>query len=224
MRIAIIVPEYNEGQRAVNTINNILKFSKNLVIVVDDGSDDDSFELLEKKFGKNNQVVLLKQLINLGKGAAMKTGIKMAKKRKVEAVIFIDADGQHNPKHLVDFEKALETNDLVFGYRSMGMEMPAIRKWGNIFSLNLIKTLFKINRSDLLCGYFGFNLKIYPKIKWSSGRYGVETEIAAKAGKNKIEFKEVKVDTIYIDKYKGVTIFDAFKILLKIPFWYFEKQ
>jgi len=224
MKLATIVPEYNEGQRAVDTINSILRFSKNLVIVIDDGSDDNSYELLEKEFSKNRRVVLLKHLINLGKGATMKTGIRMAKKKKIEAVIFIDADGQHNPKHLIDFEKALENNDLVFGFRSMGTEMPVIRKWGNIFSLNLIKTLFKIKRSDLLCGYFGFNLQIYPKIKWISSRYGVETEIAARAGKNRIGFKEVKVDTIYIDKYKGVTIFDAFKILFKLPFWYFEKQ
>lgn len=223
MKIAIIVPEYNEGQRAIDTINSILKLSKNLVIVIDDGSENNSFKLLEENFSKNKRVILLKHLINLGKGAAMKTGIRMAKKRKMETVIFVDADGQHNPKHLTVFEKELEKNDLVFGYRSMGTEMPSIRKWGNIFSINLVKTLFKIKRSDLLCGYFGFNLKIYPKLKWQSSRYGVETEIACRAGKNKIEFKEIKVDTIYIDKYKGVTIFDAFKILFKLPFWYFEK-
>lgn len=223
MKIAIIVPEYNEDQRVVDTINSILKFSKNLIIVVDDGSENGSYKLLERKFSNNKRVVLLRHLINLGKGAAMKTGIKMAKKKKMEAVIFIDADGQHNPRHLVEFEKALKSNDLVFGYRSMGTEMPVVRKWGNIFSLNLIKTIFKIKRSDLLCGYFGFKLKLYQKIKWFSSRYGVETEIACKAGKNRIEFKEIKVDTIYIDKYKGVTIFDAFKILFKLPYWYFEK-
>lgn len=223
MKIATVVPEYNEGQRAVETIKNILKFSKNLVIVVDDGSENNSYKLLEENFSDNKQVILLRHLINLGKGAAMKTGIKMAKKRKMEAVIFIDADGQHDPKHLPEFEKALESSDLVFGYRSMGIEMPMVRKWGNMFSINLIKALFKIRRADLLCGYFGFNLNIYPKLRWSSDRYGVETEIAAKAGKSRIDFKEVKVDTIYIDKYKGVTIFDAFKILLKLPWWYFEK-
>lgn len=223
MKIAIIVPEYNEGQRAVVTINSILKFTKGLIIVIDDASEDNSYKLLNDSFGKNRQVVILRHLINLGKGAAMKTGIRMARKRKIDSVIFIDADGQHNPRHLINFEKALESNDLVFGYRSMGTEMPAVRKWGNIISLNLIKTMFKISRADLLCGYFGFNLRIYPKIKWLSSRYGVETEIAVRAGKNKIEFMELKVDTIYIDKYKGVTIFDAFKILLKLPFWYFEK-
>ena len=47
----------------------------------------------------------------------------------------------------------------------------------------------------------------------------------AKEDRNRlsVSFSEIKIDTIYIDKYKGVTIFDAFKILGKIPFWYFEK-
>jgi hypothetical protein len=74
-----------------------------------------------------------------------------------------------------------------------------------------------------LCGFFGFRKNVYQEIEWFEPRYGVETEIACRVGKKQIPFKEVKIDTIYIDKYKGVTIFDAFKILGRIPFWYFEK-
>ena len=48
-------------------------------------------------------------------------------------------------------------------------------------------------------------------------------QLATKIGKNKIPFSEVKVDTIYIDKYKGVNIVDAIKVLIQIPFWYFSK-
>ncbi|MCK9273417.1 hypothetical protein M0P65_07820, partial [Candidatus Gracilibacteria bacterium] len=54
-------------------------------------------------------------------------------------------------------------------------------------------------------------------------RYGIETEMAIKVGKNNIPFKEIRIDTIYIDKYKGVTVLDALKILTQIPFWYFQK-
>ena len=223
MKLAIIVPEYNEGDRAVETVKQILKNTQAQILVVDDGSTNGSFESLQNKYLKNNRVIVLQHLVNLGKGAAMKTGIKMAQRLKLDTVIFIDADGQHNPKHLVDFEKALKKYDLVFGYRHMGAEMPTVRKWGNIFSINLIKSLFKIKRADILCGYFGFKLAIYKKITWTSNRYGVETEIACRAGKNQIPFKEVKIDTIYIDKYKGVTIFDALKILAQLPFWYFGK-
>lgn len=223
MKLAVVVPEYNEGLRAVETVNKILDNSKGTVIVVDDGSAKNSYKKIKKSFGNNKRVVLLQHAINLGKGAAMKTGIRMAWKLGLDTIIFIDADGQHNPKHLKDFEKALEKHDLVFGYRSMGIEMPLIRKWGNIFSINLMKTFFNIKRADLLCGYFGFKKKIYKQIRWTESRYGVETEIACRVGKNQIPFKEVKIDTIYVDKYKGVTIFDAFKILLKLPYWYLRK-
>ena len=83
--------------------------------------------------------------------------------------------------------------------------------------------MFNIKRKDLLCGFLGFRKEVYRQIKWKSCRYGIETEMATKVGRNKIPFSEVKIDTIYIDKYKVVTIFDAFKILGKIPLWYFEK-
>lgn len=219
MKIAVIVPVYNEGKRAVDTIAKLKKFFKGEIVVVDDGSNDDSYNQLKKI----KDINLLKHVINLGKGAAMKTGIKMAWKLGAKTVIFIDADGQHNPAQIPHFEEALKQNDLVFGYRHMGTEMPTIRKWGNIFSINLMKSFFKIKRADLLCGYFGFSKRIYKKIKWQESRYGVETEIATRVGKYQIPFSEVKVDTIYIDKYKGVTIFDAIKILFKLPYWYFRK-
>lgn len=221
MKIGIIVPVYNEQYRAVSTIDDILKNTKNLVIVIDDGSIDDSYKILKENFSKNKRVFILRHALNLGKGAAMKTGVKMAWKLGLEAVIFLDADGQHNPVYLPKFEKALKENDLVFGCRGFGLEMPLIRKWGNIFAINLIKLLFNIKRKDLLCGFIGFRKSVYNLIKWDSGRYGVETEIATKVGKNKLPFKEIEIDTIYIDKYKGVNIFDALKILTKIPCWYF---
>jgi hypothetical protein len=153
----------------------------------------------------------------------MKTGVRVAWKLGADAVVFIDADGQHNPKYLPKFIKSLKKYPIVFGYRELNKESPWIRRNGNKFAGWLIKVLFNIQRKDLLCGFLGFRKEVYKKIKWNSDRYGIETEMATKVGRNKIPFSEIKIDTIYIDKYKGVTIFDAFKILGKIPFWYFEK-
>lgn len=222
-KLAIIVPVYNEGNRAILTINKIVKeLNKgDEVVVVDDGSNDDSWVRLNKL--KNERIHLYRHVINLGKGAAMKTGILAAWRLGCNKVIFIDADGQHEPRHLKTFKDALEKFSVVFGRRKLGVEMPFVRRWGNLFSIELIKTLFKIKRGDLLCGYFGFTKEVYSKLKWTSTRYGVETEIATRVGKNEIPFTEVDIDTIYIDKYKGVTILDAFKILFKLPGWYIRK-
>jgi len=224
MKIYVVVPVYNEENRAVDTIKKILSVDPKIkVIVVDDGSSDDSYKILKENFKKNKRVVILQHIINLGKGSAMKTGMKMAWKLSGEAVVFVDADGQHNPKYLPKFIKELEKYPIVFGYRELDSNSPWIRRYGNKFAGFLISFLFNIKRKDLLCGFLGFRKEVYKKIVWKSTRYGIETEMATKVGRNKIPFSEIKIDTIYIDKYKGVTIFDAFKILGKIPFWYFEK-
>lgn len=222
-KIFVVMPVFNEEYRAVNTIKIILSIADVSIIVVDDGSTDNSYKHLNNEFKKNKRVILSKHIINLGKGAAMKTGMKIAWKLGGEAVIFIDADGQHNPKYLPKFIEKLEKFPVVFGYRELNKNSPWIRRSGNKFAGWLIGILFNIKRKDLLCGFLGFRKDVYKRIMWKSTRYGIETEMATKVGKNKIPFFEIKIDTIYIDKYKGVTIFDAFKILSKIPLWYFSK-
>lgn len=219
--LVIIVPVYNEEAQVAKTLNLILEKSKLRIVVIDDGSTDNSFEVLEKLFGKNKRIYLLRHVINLGKGAAMKTGVEFAWKLKFWGVIFIDADGQHDPKHLFEFENLLKKIPVVFGCRELNEKMPWIRKMGNLVALKLVGGLFGINRSDLLCGFMAIRRSVYKKIAWRSCRYGVETEMATKVARNKISFSEVKIDTIYLDAYKGVTILDALKILLNIPFWYF---
>lgn len=224
MKTFIIVPVYNEEYRAVETVKKILEIGDNFrIILVDDGSTDNSLKVLNELLGKNKRVIVTSHMINLGKGAAMKTGTKVAWKLGAEAVVFVDADGQHDPKYLPRFIEELNKYPVVFGYRELTKKSPWIRRNGNKFAGWLVKVLFNIERRDLLCGFLGFRKEVYQKIKWSSTRYGIETEMATKVGRNKIPFSEIKIDTIYIDKYKGVTIFDAFKILGKIPFWYFEK-
>lgn len=224
MKVFVVVPVYNEEYRAVETIKKIFSNVKDIgVIVVDDGSSDNSFKEIKEEFKHDNRVKAVRHLINLGKGAAMKTGAKIAWKMEADAVIFIDADGQHNPKYLPKFIEELNKFPIVFGYRELDKKSPWIRRNGNKFAGWLIGLLFNIKRKDLLCGYLGFKREVYKKIVWKSTRYGIETEMATKVGKNNIPFFEIKIDTIYIDKYKGVTVFDAIKILTKIPFWFFEK-
>jgi glycosyltransferase involved in cell wall biosynthesis len=224
MKIFIIMPVYNEEGRGVEVVRRILKVDKNIrLIIVDDGSIDNSFKEIQRQFGNNKRIKLLHHLINLGKGAAMKTGVLAAWKLGAEAVIFVDADGQHNPKYLKGFIEKLNNFPIVFGYRLLGQNVPWVRRAGNKFADWVVKVFFDIKRRDSICGFWGFRREVYQEIKWQSFRYEVEIEVSTRVAKRKIPFSEIKIDTIYIDKYKGVTIFDAFKILLKIPYWYFKK-
>lgn len=223
MRLIVVIPAYNEGERIKETISQVLGETKSNIIVVDDGSQDSTWHIITKLARKTDRVIPLRHQLNLGKGATMKTGAQAAWKLGANAVIFMDSDGQHNPRHLHNFEREIKNFPIIFGYRELKMGVPFVRKWGNIFASKIMKTLFNIKRKDLLCGFIAIRREAYPKIKWESARYGVETEIAAKVGKQKLNFSEVKIDTIYVDKYKGVSILDALKILVSVPTWYLSR-
>jgi len=214
MHYFVVIPAFNEEERIGRVIRGVKKFTKN-IIVVDDSSTDKTGEVAKKE-----KAVVLRHRINLGKGAAMKTGVETAFSLGAQGVILMDADGQHDPKHIPDFLAKLDEDyDIVFGSRNLSFGVPLVRFLGNKFGSVLISLIFGIYRSDMLCGFMAFTKKTYPKIKWDSSRYGVETEIVARTGKNKLKYTEVPIETIYKDKYKGVTILDAIGILFNIPRW-----
>jgi glycosyltransferase involved in cell wall biosynthesis len=220
--IYIVIPLHNEEKYIGDVINDLKKINLPIV-VVDDGSADNS-QLSISNFKKTNKnISVLIHKINLGKGAAMKTGADYAFSHGADAVIFMDSDGQHEAHDLPKFIKALESKkyDVVFGTRNYSYGVPLIRFLGNKFASILMNVMFRIFVTDVLCGYRGITQNAYNKLKWESVGYGVETEIVARTGKEKLSHCEVSVENIYHDKVKGVTILDAFGILVQVIIWRF---
>lgn len=218
MKIFVVIPLFNEEKHIVKVLKDIFPYGLT-VVVVDDGSSDNSrFKVQELKF-KN--VTLLQHKINLGKGAAMKTGTDYAFSQGAEAVIFMDADGQHDAADLPKFIEALSNGgfDVVFGSRNYGYGVPLVRYLGNKFASVVMVWFFKIYVSDVICGFKGLTQDAYKKLRWDSSGYGVESEIVARLGKNRLKYCEVQVKTIYLNKVKGVTLLDAFGIFGEIIKW-----
>lgn len=220
---AVVVPVYNEESTCVAVISKILLYFNGIVVVVNDGSRDRTKKILVKNFSNNKRVILLDHKRNKGKGFAMKTGV-LSLSKKVEKIVFIDADGQHCPSNLPYFFNQLSSSPIVFGYRDFKGKAFQVRILGSRLIALLVKFFFNIKRKDILCGFFGFTGKMNKKIKWDSSGYEVETEIAAKVGKLKLDFSELEIDTIYTTKRGGIRIIDALKILYKIPVWRFKWQ
>lgn len=218
MKIYIIIPFHNEGGRLAKVIKGLDKY-KHHIVLVDDGSTDSSNRKLQES--KNPRIQLLTHKVNLGKGAAMKTGAEWAFNNGADAVIFMDGDNQHHPSDLPKFVKKLESGkvEAVFGARNFTYGVPLVRFLGNKFASVIMAFCFGISISDVLCGYKALTKEGYKKIKWESAGYGVETEMIARAGKRKIKFTEVPVRAIYHDSTKGVTILDAFGIMGEIVKW-----
>lgn len=216
----VVISAFNEGDHIRSVLDDIRRNSDLNVVVVDDGSTD--------KTSKNAQeiqgTVVIRHKVNLGKGAAMKTGSEYAFMHGAKAVIFMDADNQHSPKDISKFVDAIEKgNDVVFGSRDYGYATPLVRYMGNKIASVLVSVLYGIYVNDLLCGFRAITKRAYEKIKWESQGYGVETEIAIKTATFKLKYCQVSVAAIYLDEVKGVTILDAFGILFDVFRWKLKK-
>ena len=212
-KIFVVIPAYNEEKRIGGVIKKTKIYTKN-IIVVDDGSRDNTYEVAEKL-----KVVVVRHPVNLGKGAALKTGCEIAVRKGADIIILIDSDGQHNPHQIPKFIKNLDGNDIVFGCRELSKEMPFTMRFGNWFIRLTTHLLFGIKLKDTQCGFRAFTRQAYQKIKWESCDYAVESEMIANAGKKNLKLRQIPIETIYADNYKGTTVLDGLKIVSNMLWW-----
>jgi len=217
-KYTVIVPAYNEASNIKRCLDHICEYHQD-IIVINDGSTDSTRKILNSSKSKKIKVVHLKH--NFGKGYAMRVGAKQAFRNGADGVIFMDGDNQHHPKHLLEFIKLLKKgHNIVIGVRLLKTNIPFHRKIGNLLMIGIMKQLFSIDVSDMLCGFRAFSKKGFGQIKWRTDDYGVETEVLTKIGKYRIPFTTIVVDTIYHDKYKGFSLIDGLKIVSRLPqYW-----
>jgi glycosyltransferase involved in cell wall biosynthesis len=126
MRVYVLIPAYNEAERIRAVIEAARAYLP--VFVVDDGSADATVSIAERA-----GATVVRQQPNQGKGAALKLGFDWALKQPdCEAVITVDADGQHDPAELYKFlqTRTAHNSDLIIGYRNFD-EMPFTRRLSN---------------------------------------------------------------------------------------------
>jgi UDP-N-acetylglucosamine---dolichyl-phosphate N-acetylglucosaminyltransferase len=215
-KIFAIIPAYNEEKHIREIVRKTKKYASN-VVVIDDGSKDKTSSVAER-----GRAIVLKHIVNLGKGAALKTGCDYAIKNKADFIIAIDADAQHDPKEIKKFIESLKNHEIALGYRKLNKKMPLILKFGNWFINKTISFLYGIKIKDSQCGYRAFTAKAYKKLRWKASDYSMESEIIAKIGKYKIPYDEIQIETIYSDKYKGTTVLDGIKIIFNLIMWRFN--
>lgn len=211
--VYVVIPAYNESKHISDVIKKVKNYASS-IIIVDDGSKDNTYELALK-----SKVNVLRHIVNLGKGAALKTGCDYAVKIGAEKIIVIDSDGQHDPAEIPILLKKLKESDIVFTQRKFNKNMPAILRFGNWFIDTSTKLLFGIDLKDTQCGYRAFTAAAYKKIRWKASDYSMESEMIANAGKKHLKYRTIPIQTIYSDKYKGTTVFDGVKIVFNMLKW-----
>jgi UDP-N-acetylglucosamine---dolichyl-phosphate N-acetylglucosaminyltransferase len=214
--IYIVMPAYNEEKVIAKTIRSLHENNYYNIIVVDDGSSDNTSAIAE-----NENAIVLRHAVNRGLGGALGTGLKAAILEGAQIIVTFDSDGQHDP---LDIEKMIEPilqdkADAVIGSRLINPKgMPFIRRVGN-WGFNFITyLLFSVWTTDSQSGLRAFTKKAAEKIEIKANRMEVSSEIIKEIGRNKLRFSEVPIKAIYTDYSvaHGQSSWNAFKILGKL--------
>jgi len=204
----VLIPGCNEEKYLERVLKKVKKYTSNIVFV-DDGSRDKTVKIAHKHL----KHVLIHE-VNLGKGAALKTGCEyLFKHLEAEHIVLMDADDQHNPAELPLFFEALKEHDIVLGVRDLNTTMPGPRVFMNKLTSYFVKLLFGKYIPDIPSGYKAISKSSYDKVKWDTAEYGVELEIAAKISKYDLPFAVVNIETIYHDFARGMTAIDSLKLI-----------
>jgi len=195
MNVAALVPAY----QAAAHLGEVLLRLRELpapphVLVVDDGSRDATAEVA-RQFG----VEVHSFAANRGKGHALLAGFERL--RDFDAVVTLDADGQHPPECLPAFVAAAEAGaDLVLGRREITPDMPPARRFANRFSSGWCSAIAGQPIEDSQCGYRLYRRDVLRRTPVRASRYEVETEMAVRAARLGFRVAHVDIPTVYGDE------------------------
>jgi glycosyltransferase involved in cell wall biosynthesis len=213
MKFITIIPAYNEEKAIGSVVKRALKYCD--VLVVDDGSGDSTYGRAKSAGAK-----IVKHEKNMGKGAAIKSGLKEALNHDYDVLIVLDGDGQHNPDCIPSFISNIGDNELIIGSRFKNgnpENMPVWRKLSNKITTNLIKFVTGYNLTDSQSGFRAMSrdaAELFLDIKYDD--YVYESEMLYKASEHEIEVNEAPIPCTYGDEKSYVTKIHALKYILFI--------
>ncbi len=195
--LAVVVPVYNEENTIAAILDVILEQHPVMeVIVVDDGSNDKTYEIVCQKAEKDLRIKLFKLDYNQGKGAALRTGFMNV---SAPYVIIQDADLEYDPTEYYMLLKPVLMNkaDVVYGSRFLGFGTHRVLYYwhslGNHFLTMLSNMATNLNLTDMETCYKLFRKEVLDKIKIEENRFGFEPEITAKVSKLNLRIYEVPI-------------------------------
>jgi glycosyltransferase involved in cell wall biosynthesis len=215
MKVSIVIPAYNE----VRTIGEIVRRVQATgipeeIIIVDDGSQDGTRDLLKEMDGKGGVRVILREK-NQGKGAAVMDGIRAA---NGEVILIQDADLEYDPRDYPALLKPIEESvaDVVYGSRFLGAPRRPTMFWHMVANklLTLMTNILYNNiLTDMETGYKVFCRDVVKGMKIHARRFDFEPEFTAKVLKRKVRIFEVPITFNPRDYSEGkkIKLKDAFE-------------
>jgi glycosyltransferase involved in cell wall biosynthesis len=210
----VLIPTYNNAQTLGKVLQDVLVHTRN-VVVVNDGSTDNTLSLLEKFPG----IHTVSYSKNQGKGYALREGFKKALTLGYDYAITIDSDGQHYADDLPLFLSALSKHPsaIIIGARNMEQSsVPGKSSFGNKFSNFWYKVETGIAMNDTQSGYRLYPLQLLKDLRFVTRKYEFEIEVLVRAAWKGIEVTEVPVRVFYPEKAERISHFRPFRDFTRI--------
>jgi len=206
----VIVPTYNERQNVARIIEMTLEQDARLsILIVDDGSPDGTGGIVDAIAATNERVHVLHRAKKLGLGTAYLAGFKWALGREFECVFEMDADFSHDPGHLPEFLRAIETTDLVLGSRYRNgkvtvVNWPIARLMLSYAANVYARSVTGLQLYDATGGFKCFRRRVLETIDLDDVRsngYAFQIEVSFRAWKKGFRIEEIPI--VFTDRTEG---------------------
>ena len=202
MQVAVVIPAYKPGRALVDLIRELVKTPIESIVVIDDGSGP-KYQQLFEEVRRQDRVTLLRHGVNLGKGAALKTGINhvVCDTPRHLGVVTADADGQHEAGDILDAAEHLTRNSrcLILGSRQFDQRsVPWKSRFGNRLTRTLVRLVVGQRLTDTQTGLRAIPMEFLPTLlRIQSGGYEFELDMLIAAKHHGIPIVEHPIETIY---------------------------
>jgi dolichol-phosphate mannosyltransferase len=197
------LPVFNEAAHVNRVLDEVLRYSPE-VLVVDDGSSDGTSALLAAR----NDVRVVSHPQNMGYGAALRTAFDYAIEHDFDVVVTIDCDGQHEPKRIPRFVAACDKADIVSGSRYLkkyaGDSAPPAqrRRLNQRVSAELCRRI-GLKVTDAFCGFKAYRVSALRAFDVRENGYGMPLELWVQAVAAGLSIIELPVPLIYLDEKRS---------------------
>lgn len=193
----IVMPALNEAAQLSILLRDIQKAGFSNILVVDDGSNDDT-----RRTAIKSGAIAIKHPLNRGKGAATKTGITAARQLGADIIVTMDADGQHAPQDITRIIEPIQSGqyEVVLGTRTLNRQkMPLHKKIANQVANSITWLLFGLWVNDSQSGFRAFSRHAADLIDTRGDKYEYESEVIREIKLHQLPYQEIPIQVRYTE-------------------------
>ncbi len=199
MRVFTAIPVYNEERHVLGVLREVRRYTPDIV-VVNDGSTDGTAAILAAQ----PDLRVITHPANRGYGAALISAFEFAVREKIDILVTMDCDGQHEPARIPVLLESIHDADIVSASRYLrhfrnDSNAPADRKQINHIITEELNARFGLNLTDAFCGFKAYRRTALERLTITETGWGMPLQLWVQAARLGLRIKEVGVPRIYLD-------------------------